>query len=363
MKTFAFLIHPLNIEDVAKKYKIAKRVSPKVVGQVLRRRPPFVISEIEGIVSATGERAIGWFVVVPLLPWQFTKLEEEKVLEKLAKACKIAKKEGAKIVGLGAFTAMVGNGGEKLAEIVDIPVTTGNTYTTTTAIQGTLEAARIMELETEKSTLAVIGASGSIGRACAEILAPKFANVLLAGRNQERLGEVAEVVRSATKGRVELTTSVREAVAGSDVIITVTGAVGSVIEPKDIKTGAIVCDVARPRDVSRLVSEVRNDVLVIDGGIVKPPGKVEFHVDFGPPPGMCEGCVGETIILALEGRYENYTLGKNITAAKVAEMEELAAKHGFSLAGLRRFETLITPQQIEGVVRKKSGGISLESRG
>lgn len=349
MKTFAFLAHPLNIDDVAKKYKIAKRVSPKLVGQVLRHRPPLVFPEIEGIVSATGEKAVGWFVIVPLLPWQFTELKEEKVLEKLAKACKAAKKEGAKLVGLGAFTAMVGNGGAKLAEMVDIPVTTGNTYTTTTAIQGTLKAVRIMDIEAEKSTLAIIGATGSIGRACAEILAPKFANVLLVGRNKDRLDEVAEVVRAATEGRVESTASIREAAAEAEVIITVTGAVESVIEPRDIKSGAVVCDVARPRDVSKLVSEVRNDVLVIDGGIVKPPGKVDFKIDFGPPPGLCEGCVGETIILALEGRYENYTVGKNITVAKVAEMASLAAKHGFELAGLRRFETLITSEQIEEI--------------
>ncbi len=349
MQTFAFLIHPLSIDDVAKKYKIAKRVSPKVVGQVLRRRPPFVISEIEGIVSATGAKAKGWFVVVPLLPWQFHQLEEDYVLEKIAKACKVARKEGAKIVGLGAFTAMVGNGGERLADLVDIPITTGNTYTTTTAIQGALKAADIMNITTSKSTLAVVGASGSIGRACAQLLAPKFKNILLVGRNIEHLEEVDAILKPNTDGEIRLMTSVSEAVAQSDVILTVTGAVEAVIEPQDIKSGAVVCDVARPRDVSKLVSMVRDDVLVIDGGIIKPPGQVDFKIEFGPPPGMCEGCVGETIILALEGRYENYTLGKKITPAKVMEMSQLADKHGFKLAGLRRLEKLVTDKQIEDI--------------
>jgi len=351
MQTFAFLIHPLNIDDVAKKYKIAKRVSPKVVGKVLRRRPPFVISEIEGIVSVTGEKAQGWFVVVPLLPWQFHQLEEEYVLEKIAKACKVAKKEGANIVGLGAFTAMVGNGGERLVDIVDIPITTGNTYTTTTAIQGALKAADVMSIIPGESTLAVVGASGSIGRACAQSLAPKFKKTLLVGRNPEHLEDVAATLKSSAGGDIKLMTSVSEAVAQSDVILTVTGAVEAVIEPQDIKSGAVICDVARPRDVSKLVSTVRDDVLVIDGGIIKPPGNVDFKIDFGPPPGMCEGCVGETILLALEGRYENYTLGKNITPAKVTEMSQLADKHGFKLAGLRRMEQLVTEEQIEDIKR------------
>ncbi len=57
------------------------------------------------------------------------------------------------------------------------------------------------------------------------------------------------------------------------------------IEPKHLKPGAVVCDVARPRDVSKLVAEQRDDVLVIEGGMVEVPGPVDFHFDFGFPPG------------------------------------------------------------------------------
>ena len=355
MQTFAFLIHPLDIDDIAKKYKIAKRVSPKVVGQVVRRRPSFVISEIEGIHSKTGVKAKGWFIAVPLLPWQFSKLEEEYVVEKLAKACKVAKKEGAKIVGLGAFTAIAGGGGKALSEIVDIPVTTGNTYTTTTAIQGTMQAAKEMEIDTSKATLAVVGATGSIGQACVKVMAPDFNKTIIVGRDEDRLNELKDDI-SLPGGVIEISTSVDNAVGRADVIVTVTGATGSVIKPSSIKSGAIICDVARPRDVSRKVSVERDDVLVIDGSIVKAPGDVNFNFDFGPPPGMCEGCVGETVILALEGRYENYTIGKNITVEKVKEMEMLADKHGFTLAGLRRHEKLITSGEIEKIKLKIRAG-------
>lgn len=354
MQTFAFLIHPLDIDDIAKKYKIAKRVSPKVVGQVLRRRPPFVVSEIEGIQSKTGVKARGWFVAVPLLPWQFAKLEEEYIIEKLVKACKVAKKEGAKIVGLGAFTAIAGGGGQALSEMVDIPITTGNTYTTTTAIQGTMQAAKEMEVDPAKSTLAVVGATGSIGQACVKVMAADFNRTIIVGRDKGRLNELKAEVTSPGGG-IDISTSVEDALGQADVIVTVTGATGSVIKPSSIKSGAIICDVARPRDVSRKVSLERDDVLVIDGSIVKAPGDVNFNFNFGPPPGMCEGCVGETIILALEGRYENYTIGKNITVEKVKEMGTLAKKHGFTLAGLRRHEQLITASEIEKIKSNKRG--------
>lgn len=350
MEKFAFLVHPLDINDVAKKYRLATKVSPRVVASILRRRRPFVVAEIEGITSLTGTKAVGWFVAVPLLPWQLLELEEEYVLEKLAKAVKVAKKQGAKIVGLGAYTAIPGEGGQKLAQLVDLPITTGNTYTTATAIDGTLLACQEMEIKPEKAVLAVVGATGAIGRACAEILAPRFEQVILVGRQEEKLKELEAHIQTLNKN-CRITTDVHE-IKKANVVISVTSTAAPIIQPEDLKSGAVVCDVARPRDVSAAVSQVRDDVLVIDGGIVKPPGDVKFNLDFGPPPGLCEGCIGETIILALEQRYESYTLGKNITISMVNEMNQLAAKHGFTLAGLRRFETLLTKKQIEAVKQR-----------
>ncbi len=348
LETFAFLIHPLNIEDVTKKYKIADKVSPKIVASLLKRRRPLVMSEITGIKSATGTQVHGYFVAVPLLSWQFVELEEDFVLEKISKACNLAKDLGAKIVGLGAHTAIPGGGGRMLSKMVDIPITTGNTYTTTLAIQGSKKAAEIMGLNLKNATVAVVGATGSIGRACAQIMASEVGNLVLVGRDQYRLEEVQALIKEAGN-ESSVNTNIREALREADLVITVTGSADSIIYPNDLKSGAIVCDVARPRDVSAMVSEARNDVLVIDGGIVNVPGDVEFGVNFGPPPKMSEGCVAETILLALERRYENYTIGKNISVDMVNEMASLADKHGFTLAGLRRQEQLVTEAQIQAV--------------
>ena len=52
-------------------------------------------------------------------------------------------------------------------------------------------------------------------------------------------------------------------------MIAVTSAVDFLIEPEDLKAGAIVCDVARPRNVSREVASKRKDVLVIEGGVTR----------------------------------------------------------------------------------------------
>jgi hypothetical protein len=56
--------------------------------------------------------------------------------------------------------------------------------------------------------------------------------------------------------------------------------------------------------------------------------------------------MAETMILALEGRFESYTLGRNIRVEQVKGIARLAAKHGFRLAGLRSFERAVTEEQI-----------------
>jgi len=92
-------------------------------------------------------------------------------------------------------------------------------------------------------------------------------------------------------------------------------------------------------------------VLVIDGGIVDVPGQVDFHFDFGFPPGKAYACMAETIALALEGRFEDYTIGKEISIARVTEISEIAQRHGFKLSGFRSFEKPVSLEQIEQIKR------------
>lgn len=346
MNKFAFIIHPLTIQDVTKKYRLAEKVPPKIVARLLKRRPPFVISEITGVVSKTGETTSGWFIVVPLLPWQILELDEEWVVKKIAKGCKVAKKQGAAIVGLGAFTAVVGDNGREVAKRSEVAVTTGNTYTISTAIQGSKLAAKKMGIDIKNAKLAIVGATGSIGKVCAQIMVPQFAETVLVGRNMNALAEVREKTNS---DRVSISGEVSGAIRDADVIVTVTSALDVIIHPEDIKPGAVVCDVARPRDVSPRVAEARNDVLVIDGGIVKVPGNVNFNINFGLPEGYAEACMAETMILALSNRIEHYTIGKDIQIEKVREIESLAERHGFELSGFRRFEKPVTDEEVTAI--------------
>lgn len=348
--TFAFIIHPIDPKaDVARKYPLLGRLLTE--GQInffSRFFPPVYISEITGVRSvATGKEARGWFIACPFTPKTMLSLPVETVYRKIVACGHMAERLGARILGLGAYTSVVGDAGATIAQRLDIPVTNGDAYTVYMAVEAVREAARVMGLEMGASVAAVVGATGVIGRVCAQILSREVPELILIGRRPEALAEVHALCEG---GRAQVWSGTDlSALYAADLILTVTSATAAVIEPEHLKPGAVVCDVARPRDVSRRVAEVRDDVLVIEGGMVEVPGSVDFGFDFGFPPGKAYACMAETMALALEGRYEDYSVGKYITLAQVEEIGAIAARHGFRLSGFRSFERAVTEAQIAAV--------------
>ncbi|MFW5991883.1 MAG: shikimate dehydrogenase [Halanaerobiaceae bacterium] len=347
MNSFAFIIHPLQLEDFYRKFSWAEKFPEKMLTKVTRVLPAVKASHITGIKSNTGEKIEGYFIGVTLTSKQILNLPLDKVLKKIVKAGKKAQELGVKIVGLGAFTSVVGDKGISIARELNIPVTTGNSYTVATAIEGTRLAADKMGHDLERATLAVIGATGSIGRAVSLIMSKDINKLILVARDNNSLQELKEEIIKETPGiDVSYSTDIDEVIRQSQLIISASGAVQSLIKPEALLPGTVICDVARPRDVAVKVGQERDDVLVIEGGIVDIPGPVNFNFNFGYPPGTAYACMAETMMLTLEKRFENYSLGPTIEINKVRETMKMARKHGFKLAGLRSFERELSEEMI-----------------
>ncbi|MDX1995419.1 MAG: shikimate dehydrogenase [bacterium] len=348
--TFAFIIHPVTIKkDVARKFPLlGKILTEGQINYFSRFFPPVYISEIHGIRSQeTGRELKGWLIACPFTPPTMMSLPVETVYNKIIACGHMAEKLGARILGLGAFTSVVGDGGVTIAERLDLPVTTGDSYTIIIAVDAIREAAHVMGLALRDATVAVVGATGAIGKTCAEILAGECAELRLVGRRAEALEEVRE--RCEGLGALVTASTDVASIYDADLVLTVTSAVHAVIEPRHLKPGAVVCDVARPRDVSKAVAAERDDVLVIEGGMVEVPGPVDFGFDFGFPARKAYACMAETMALALEGRYEDYTIGKDITLGQAQEIGGIARRHGFRLAGFRSFEKAVSDEAIAAV--------------
>jgi predicted amino acid dehydrogenase len=348
LEKFAFIVHPLVASDFSRKFSFTKHLPDNLIEGIIKYIPPFKVSSITGIKSPYAE-VEGWFVACPLTSRQMVELPEAEVVGKIIKAGKVAEQLGAKVVGLGAFTSIVGDAGITVAKNLNIAVTTGNSYTVATALEGTRQAAKVMGIQLDQASVVILGATGSIGAACAQILAKEVRYLTLVARNESRLEKLsAQIMRTAGLA-VQVTANTKAVLKSADIIIAVTSAIDSLIEPNDLKPGAVVCDVARPRNVARSVAAERNDVLVIEGGIVEIPGTVDFGLNFGFPPGTAYACMAETMLLALDQCYQNFTIGRDITVKQIEKITQLAQKHNFRLAGFRSFDRALCPQEVEAI--------------
>ncbi len=345
MEKFAFIIHPLSLQDMEHLSPVMRYIPGWLIEAGLKMKKPFKVSHITGIKSRYAE-AEGWFIGCPLTAKQMLELPEEFVMDRIIESGQVAQELGAKIVGLGAFTSIVGDAGVTVAKNLDIAVTSGNSYTVATAVQGTKEAAKLMGRRLSDCRAVVVGASGSIGAAAVRLLAKEVKHITLVARHLAPLEELAQELIRENSCEAAVTDNIHSALHEADIVLTVTSALDFLIAPEDLKPGAVVCDVARPRNVSREVSLKRSDVLVIEGGVINVPGDVNFHFNFGFPPHTSYACMSETMILALEGRYENFSLGRSLEVDKINTIAALADKHGFTLAGFRNFERAVTQEHI-----------------
>jgi fatty aldehyde-generating acyl-ACP reductase len=353
---FAFIIHPIDPKsDVKRKYPLLGTILPTpAINFFSQFFPPVYISRIEGIRStATGDTIGGWFIACPLTPARMLALPVSVVYRKIIQTGRLAERLGARLLGLGAYTSVVGDAGVTIARSLHIPVTTGDSYTTAIALDALRLGARKMDIDIRTATVAIVGATGAIGQVAAQILAGEVAEVILIGRRRVALEELAQRIGKWAPARLRLAEDIAE-IAGAELVLTVTSALDTLIEPQHLRSGAVVCDVSRPRDVSIRVARQRPDVLVLDGGMVKVPGPVDFGFDFGFPPGLAYACMAETMILALEGRLESYTLGREITLEQVQTIAALGRKHGFELAGFRAFEKPVTDEQIAQIKLRRT---------
>lgn len=348
---FGFIIQPLDVrKDTARKYPLARVMPTWVIEQFLRRKGPIIAGHATGIVSKAGAEAEGWIVACPLTPRMMRAMSLEAVYAKIKAAILTAHECGAEVVGLGAFTSVVGDGGITLQKMVDVPLTTGNAYTVVTAIEAGVSAAEQLEIDLQKATACIVGATGSIGKCCAYLLNGKVNHLILAGRDMEKLAELTIELKQKNLSTVGFSEDIAKSVGRSDLVITVSSSTDAIIQPSDLKSGSVIVDVARPRDVSVAVAKERPDCLVIEGGIIQVPGQPDLGFDFGFLPGQAYACMSETMMLALEGPVEELcTLGKDISMYQIALMQNLAERHGFKLAGFRSFERPVTKEMIEQV--------------
>ena len=381
---FAFVIHPLSQKYLSnlKPLELISKVSPQVVMNAVEKAvaytPPFVYSKIEGVRSPTGVEAEGWLIIVGGTPKEIMSHSPEFTYRQLLAAAEIAKGLGAQIMGLGAFTKVVGDAGVTVAKRAPLPITTGNSYSASGALWAAHDAVRRLGLvtlekgEKIKGKVMVVGATGAIGSACARLLARTAEEIHLVSPESAKLLVLEKSILKQTPGAKLVLSSYADgdkSIGDMDMIVTATSGAGrKILDIMKVKPGCVITDVARPLDLPPEEVARRPDVLVIESGEVYLPGEVQVK-DIGfKDRNVVYACLAETIVLALEGRFENFTLGRSIEWEKVHEIYKMGLKHGMRLAAISGVNGVFSDEDIAHVrklaleARKRQTGASRKPR-
>lgn len=363
LRKFAFVIHPLSqdylfIHPTTSSLKAMPKLLKNQMEKWINLLPGVSYGTISGIQStSTGVHAEGLIYTLFGTPRQLLNSDPEMIYRQLVKVAEHAAKQGAQIIGLGAFTKIVGDAGVTVAARSPIPVTTGNSLSAAATLWAARDACSklgFVKFDKKKSPITegramVIGATGSIGKACAKILAKLFTEVILTATNATKLFQLKEeILEESPDTTIHVTTQPSKFAADCELIVISTSAVaGGVLDLMAVKPGCVICDVSRPLTYKPSEATQRPDVLIIESGEIELPGQIKLDCDIGLPDSIVYACLAETAILALEGRYETYTLSRDIATNKVLEIYKMTKKHGGRLAAIRGPQGIITDMDIE----------------
>ncbi len=355
---FAFIIHFLSKKQIAllpgmqflegtSLLETAERLTGKL--------PGFHYCQITGIKSeSTGKEVIGDLYLIPATPKILLETKVEKVYHTLVDICHKAHHRGAKIIGLGAYTKIVGDAGVTVNERSPIPLTTGNSLSSASTLWAAsfgIEKMGLVQKENQQyqGTCIVIGATGSIGKVCAKILSRQWKKIVVVAPRPYKVLELVEYLKEfSPQSEIIGTTNPNKYSPEADLIVTSTSAQGErVLDIDLVKPGCVICDVSRPFDISLEDAASRPDILIIASGEVELPGKVKIEKTIGLQGETVYACLAETALLAMEGLHESFSLSRDLSYEKVVQIDRLSRKHGIRLAGIMGHTGEINENEIQ----------------
>lgn len=281
-------------------------------------------------------------------------LFRKHLIKGVIRAGRKASRMGARIVGLDpTLIGALGNSAAAIARKLGVTITDGSGYTVLAVTEALRKASDLMGLFLEEASVLVLGAAEPFGAVCTQILARDGANYLtLVDRDSARLDNLARRLLYDSGVACKISTEAGKLLARADLVIIVDGAADAALHIHDLKSGAVVCNLGVTDELSLDIMKGRPDVMVFDGVAVRPPGAAVPGCAPGFPEGNIHAWMAEAILLALEGRYDRYFLGRELHVEKVLEMKRLAVKHGFNLSGFIAANRYFDFDCIQGIKKK-----------
>lgn len=337
----AFMVHPLTLDDLwqpGSQRWLRPFYRRGILSEALLRRMmmwlrPQKQGEIRGIRLSDGRELRVMLIAGTMLPDQI-RAHPKEATQMAIQGARLAIELGAEAFGLGAFWSTVGNKGLDVQRAVpDIHITNGGAYTAATvraAVPGLLRRFELEGGSLKGSCAAVVGANGVVAFGVARMIADEVGELLLIGRDRERLERSAETLRRkfpATTIEVGTTMSM---CASADLIFAATSHPDPVIFPEHVKPGSWIFDLGRPADVDERVRQVPG-VHIVPGGVVRPPGEMQSLIDIHFGDGMVPACMAETMIMTATRAFDRKSLGTRTKTTNIEFYLREGTRLGFDI--------------------------------
>jgi fatty aldehyde-generating acyl-ACP reductase len=289
---------------------------------------PVVMDRVE-IHSTSGDSVQLYPLLLPVtsrwLKFHFDRRRFRELRALVQLGVDVAADLGCEFVSLGQFTSIVTRHGQRVSPR-GMSITSGNSFSAAMAVNAVRNVQAQLGKLPADSTLAIVGATGDIGRVCAEILVPGFRRALLVGSgrpdSEHRLKQIA--IQLNAEWTCELA-----AVRAADTVVCTTNSVELPLTDAHLANGAIVCDVSMPATLDVTTAARRPDLALLLGGIVRLPFGERLDIPgLQLPVGCAYGCLAEGVLLAYEGVPDMSFIGRS-SIHKVNRMEAIARRHGF----------------------------------
>lgn len=241
----AWLFHLADANDLAHLEPALEHLSCADREIYLERLAPFakpVVMERVEIRSPRGQRVHLYPILLPVSSrWLKDRFDRRQVRELrllVQQGVDVAASLGCQCVALGQFTSIVTRRGRNILAR-GMGITSGNNFTAAIAVNAIRTVQAHNGMTPADSDLAIVGATGDIGRVCAQILGPDYQATLLVGSG--RASSRNRLIHLARQLGADWSSDLSKVVKSS-VVVCATNCIDSPLTSEHLATGAIGSD-------------------------------------------------------------------------------------------------------------------------
>jgi acetylornithine/succinyldiaminopimelate/putrescine aminotransferase/predicted amino acid dehydrogenase/acyl-CoA synthetase (AMP-forming)/AMP-acid ligase II len=246
--------------------------------------------------------------------------------QQLQRALDLAAQAGCEVAIFGAHTSIISDSASTLHPPPGVQISSGNSYTTAALLDRVERLAAL-----DAAPVAILGATGNIGNALAELLAatPSPHPLTLLGRPgaEDRLHALAARLDAQ---RPLIISCDLDDLRRSDIILCAISSPEPAVHPQHIASDRpiLIADVSQPAALHPTVAALPN-VTVVHAGYVRLPRDPDFVMSAHTGPGESFACAAEGLLLGLEPQ-PDLVLHGPLRGATIARLRALGRRWGLS---------------------------------